>query len=284
MFSLFHKDAATAASHKPGDPSRTTAQQSENASTAGAVQARVAAVIQPGSEAPAAGFFPPALPTDVVLPTPANVTEAAGVGSPARLDSGFRVARVGSENPDVPQARAGGEAPLPSPVIPCEEDDAEAFLQDGEGLSRDTEAIGQESEAPVRYAAGRKPSPGRQLRSPEEAKRRVYTPQQRLMLLDTWRRSGLPALDFASLVGISKHTLYAWKQLFERQGPAGLLDQPRRSAGGEPLAGADQADHLDAERAASGMGLPADQRPVGPWPRAAGQCFGRGSRAARGGL
>jgi transposase InsO family protein len=145
------------------------------------------------------------------------------------------VARVCPENPDAPQVMAGGEAPLPSLGIPGEEEDADAFFQDGKAMSRDTEAIGQESEAPVRYAAGRKPSPGRQLRSPEEAKRRVYTPQQRLMLLDTWRRSGLPALDFASLVGISKHTLYAWKQLFERQGPAGLLDQPRGAREGSRL-------------------------------------------------
>jgi transposase InsO family protein len=53
------------------------------------------------------------------------------------------------------------------------------------------------------------------------------SPQQRLLLLDLWQRSGLPAGDFAPLVGVSKHTLYAWKKRFERQGPAGLLDQPK---------------------------------------------------------
>jgi hypothetical protein len=41
------------------------------------------------------------------------------------------------------------------------------------------------------------------------------TGQQRLLLLDTWRRSGLPAGDFAALVGVSKHTLYKWKKLFQ---------------------------------------------------------------------
>jgi transposase InsO family protein len=56
-------------------------------------------------------------------------------------------------------------------------------------------------------------------------------PEQRLLLLDTWRRSGLPAGDFASLVGISKHTLYGWRKRFEQHGPAGLVDQPR---GGKP--------------------------------------------------
>ena len=57
------------------------------------------------------------------------------------------------------------------------------------------------------------------------------TAEQRLLLLDTWRRSGLPAGDFAPLVGLSKHTLYAWKQRFEAEGPAGLADKPK---GGQP--------------------------------------------------
>ncbi len=61
------------------------------------------------------------------------------------------------------------------------------------------------------------------------------TPQQRLLLLDTWQRSGLPAGDFAALVGISKHTLYAWKQKFATLGPAGLLDQPRGGPKGSRL-------------------------------------------------
>jgi transposase InsO family protein len=61
------------------------------------------------------------------------------------------------------------------------------------------------------------------------------TPQQRLLLLDTWRRSGLPAGDFAALVGLSKHTLYAWKKKFDQQGPAGLLDRPRGGPTGSKL-------------------------------------------------
>src|SRR5262249_34204412 len=39
-------------------------------------------------------------------------------------------------------------------------------------------------------------------------------PEQRLLLLDTWQRSGLPAADFAALVGISKFSLFAWKKKF----------------------------------------------------------------------
>jgi transposase InsO family protein len=61
------------------------------------------------------------------------------------------------------------------------------------------------------------------------------TAEQRLLLLDTWRRSGLPAGDFAALIGLSKHTLYAWKKKFDQQGPAGLMDQPRGGRTGSKL-------------------------------------------------
>ena len=44
------------------------------------------------------------------------------------------------------------------------------------------------------------------------------TAEQRLLLLDTWRRSGLPAADFAALVGLSRHTLYEWKRKFAAHG------------------------------------------------------------------
>jgi transposase InsO family protein len=37
----------------------------------------------------------------------------------------------------------------------------------------------------------------------------------------------MAAGDFASLVGVSRHTLYLWKKLFTEQGPAGLMEQPR---------------------------------------------------------
>jgi transposase len=61
------------------------------------------------------------------------------------------------------------------------------------------------------------------------------TPEQRLLVLDAWRRSGLPAGDFAPLVGVSKHTLYAWKRKFETDGPAGLVDGLRGAPAGSRL-------------------------------------------------
>jgi transposase InsO family protein len=77
---------------------------------------------------------------------------------------------------------------------------------------------------------------GRRLTRPELEKVAALTPQQRLAILDCWQRSGLPAKDFAPLAGVSRHTLYAWKQRFERLGTAGFLDQPRSAKKGSRLA------------------------------------------------
>jgi transposase InsO family protein len=81
----------------------------------------------------------------------------------------------------------------------------------------------------------RNAAPGRRLVKRQPSQTPPLTPPQRLLLLDTWRRSGLPAGDFAALVGISKHTLYAWKKKFDHKGPAGLMDQPRGGPPGSKL-------------------------------------------------
>jgi transposase InsO family protein len=75
---------------------------------------------------------------------------------------------------------------------------------------------------------------GRRLVKPA-AKPESLNAEQRLLLLDTWLRSGLPAGDFAALVGVSKHSLYAWKKKFQQHGPAGLLAQPRGGPRGSRL-------------------------------------------------
>jgi len=61
------------------------------------------------------------------------------------------------------------------------------------------------------------------------------TAEQRLLVLDAWQRSGLPARDFAPLVGMSRHTLYAWKKKFDTEGPAGLMDKPHGGPQGSRL-------------------------------------------------
>ena len=55
------------------------------------------------------------------------------------------------------------------------------------------------------------PARGRRLVKPAASS---LMPQQPLSLLGTWRHSGLPAGEFAPLVGVSKHTLYAWHRKF----------------------------------------------------------------------
>lgn len=76
--------------------------------------------------------------------------------------------------------------------------------------------------------------PGRKL-TKERSRPTRLTAEQKVLILDAWKRSGLPAGDFAPLVGVSKHTLYSWKQLFEAQGPAGLMPKPRGRAAGSQL-------------------------------------------------
>jgi transposase InsO family protein len=67
---------------------------------------------------------------------------------------------------------------------------------------------------------------------PQDAAGRLhFTPRQRLLLLDTWLRSKLPAKDFAALVGVSPHSLYKWKARFEADGPAGLATKPKGKPG-----------------------------------------------------
>ncbi len=79
------------------------------------------------------------------------------------------------------------------------------------------------------------PARGKRLVRKADTPAPPLTAEQRLLLLDTWRRSGLPAGDFAALVGLSKHTLYAWKQRFEAEGPAGLADKPKGGPQGSRL-------------------------------------------------
>src|SRR5262245_55940693 len=86
---------------------------------------------------------------------------------------------------------------------------------------------------PTPRLVGGRPRTGRALHKPQPEA--AFTPEQRLLILDAWRRSGLPAGDFAPLVGLSRHTLYAWKKRFTADGPAGLADKPKGAPAGSRL-------------------------------------------------
>jgi transposase InsO family protein len=67
----------------------------------------------------------------------------------------------------------------------------------------------------------------------EPVVRPSFTPQQRLLILDIWDRSSLPAREMASVVGVTSHTLQGWKKRFDQFGPVGLEDKQR----GKPKTG-----------------------------------------------
>lgn len=67
--------------------------------------------------------------------------------------------------------------------------------------------------------------------SPEAARIAAFSGEQRLLLLDAWMRSKLPATEFAGLVGVTSTTLYGWRKRFEESGPAGLMGHKRGQRG-----------------------------------------------------
>jgi transposase-like protein len=69
--------------------------------------------------------------------------------------------------------------------------------------------------------------------------------------------AGLPATDFSTIVGISKHTLYNWKRRFEQEGPAGLMDRPR---------GGRTASPTTVARVLKETGYELEEAPIRPHP------------------
>ena len=73
------------------------------------------------------------------------------------------------------------------------------------------------------------PRRGRRLVPKPAAPTAPLTPQQRLLLLDTWQRSGLPAADFAALVGLSKDPCSQYPSCHSLAGPR-LWESPATRA------------------------------------------------------
>jgi len=132
----------------------------------------------------------------------------------------------GAGTPRPPTADSGRTPPLIPPAEMPDDPDLEE--------PEDVRAPSTEATPPRPQRLGQPPRGQRLARPPDNAPVHL-TAEQRLLLLDTWRRSGLPAGDFAALVGLSKHTLYAWKHKFEAEGPAGLEDKPRGGPHGSRL-------------------------------------------------
>lgn len=144
--------------------------------------------------------------------------DAAGVGRAQRSE----LERSDSE-------RSGAR---PTPAPPPSDAPCDALRAEKE--AEDDQAAGDMDPSRLQLL-GRRRGRGRRLVKPEAAPTPAVTAEQRLLLLDTWQRSGLPAGDFAALVGMSKHTLYLWKKRFDAEGPAGLMDRPKGGPRGSRL-------------------------------------------------
>jgi len=128
-----------------------------------------------------------------------------------------------------PRAGAPGGGPAAAPGVAGELGDLGELMI---GRPAAEEAAEREPRPPL---MGRRHGlPGRRLVHKTQVWR-SFTGAQRLLLLDTWQRSGLCRGDFASLVGVSKHTLDDWKKRFQAEGPAGLMDRPKGGPSGSRL-------------------------------------------------
>lgn len=126
-----------------------------------------------------------------------------------------------------PLSLAGLAHPAPESSPPLAEPETE-----GPAAQPDEPASAEPFAEPVGLPRLRPMKKGQRLVKKPAAPKLQISPEQRLLILDTWRRSGLPAADFSTIVGIAKHTLYGWKKRFEQEGPAGLMDRPRGSRKG----------------------------------------------------
>jgi transposase InsO family protein len=94
-------------------------------------------------------------------------------------------------------------------------------------------AVSAQGATPTRLSGRTRGGPARLVSAQDAAAaNRRLTPDQKLLLLDTWAKSGLSANDFSALCGVNKITLYSWKKRFEELGPAGLAAPPRKGSNG----------------------------------------------------
>jgi transposase InsO family protein len=151
---------------------------------------------------------------------------------PAAPSAGFPAADAAGP----PGLDPGQQADLPpTPGQPGDPDAPPPRRTDGNDPPLDGgDVVPPESPAPPLAGRPRGRDRGRRLVPPQPAPA-PFSAEQRLLILDSWQRSGLPAGDFAPLVGLSRHTLYAWKKRFDTLGPAGLLDTPKGAPGGSRL-------------------------------------------------
>jgi len=167
----------------------------QNPDAAGAEGAQRREPERSDGERSGAPSAPAASPPTTVVPTAGVAADRAEMPSPEEL-FGDQANSAGWSAMDAGDPSLGGIDP-----------DA-LFADEAEALPPPFAEEDTTVHLPPLAGRGRR---GRRLVKPEAAKPTTLTAEQRLLLLDTWQRSQLPAGDFAALVGVSKHTLYGWK-------------------------------------------------------------------------
>ena len=146
--------------------------------------------------------------------------------------------QIPNDTPDTPTPAAGSDQTKPqeSPgIVGGEQEPGEAgrMLVAGDS-GRAPTPLSDPDDLPTELATRRRTRTRRRVAEPQSL-RQSFSPRQRLLILDTWQRSKLPAKDFSSLVGVSSHTLYTWRSRFQKDGPAGLEDRPKGPPHGSRL-------------------------------------------------
>ena len=140
-------------------------------------------------------------------------------------------------HPDESEPEPGQEEPVPTVPGWNEKEPGHASPPPEEGplyvgFSPPAPACDERGEAdrdppPPWCGAGRtKPRKNRALQKNAPA-RKAFTGEEKLLILDLWKRSRLAAKDLSSIVGVSPHTLYVWRKKMEEEGPEALFGPPR---------------------------------------------------------
>ena len=167
------------------------------------------------------------------VPTPSSAPPEEGVNtSPPVQAPSATIHQPPVPSSEVPPAPA---APPLAPEIPEDWEPAEGWEEDQYADRMREPYVDEQVDLQIPAMRGR--GRGRRLVKLDEPPKSpaTMTPEQRLLILDTWRRSGLPAGDFAEMVGMSKHTLYSVEEQV-REGRAGRADGPAQGAEGQPPA------------------------------------------------
>ena len=137
---------------------------------------------------------------------------------------------------DAEHQASGAESPLAEPAAsPGREGPGNGEAPAASDLEQGIEPLSASGSDAIEIPKLTGRRPGRRLVKKTEGERKTLGAEERLLLLDTWKRSGLSAGDFAGLVGLSAHTLYGWRAKFQSQGPAGLVPRPRGGPKGSRL-------------------------------------------------